>query len=176
MAGKYKNPHYGRDWARANAARIRPALYAKLKLKRVRKRLLKTLLRLSDPPPKKEPRYKKQAIEKVCPHCGTKFVGRSNRLYCKPTHNPNYQMRKKLAKRKSKVPKWQSKADLKAFYDACPPGCVVDHKIPLNHPDICGLHVLSNLQYLPGPENMLKSNLWDGTEENENWRKLLTIK
>ena len=58
----------------------------------------------------------------------------------------------------SAIPKW---ADIKAitqFYKACPEGFHVDHIIPLRNPDICGLHTLENLQYLPAEDNLKKGN------------------
>jgi hypothetical protein len=53
---------------------------------------------------------------------------------------------------KKAIPKWLSKEEkrqIKEFYRNRPEGYDVDHIIPLNSPYISGLHVLSNLQYLP---------------------------
>lgn len=47
----------------------------------------------------------------------------------------------------------------------------VDHIIPLNHPDVCGLHVSVNLQILTRSQNCAKINKFDGTYENESWRE-----
>ena len=74
-----------------------------------------------------------------------------------PAHR-NALKRKYVADQRNQTPKW---ADLKAivnFYKACPPGYHVDHEIPLRGKNVCGLHVLGNLQYLPAIENMRKNN------------------
>lgn len=34
----------------------------------------------------------------------------------------------------------------------------VDHITPLNHPEVCGLHTVDNLQIIPKAKNAKKSN------------------
>jgi hypothetical protein len=48
--------------------------------------------------------------------------------------------------------------ELRRIYAECPDGHEVDHIVPLQAPDVCGLHVPWNLQYLPMRENRAKGN------------------
>ena len=56
------------------------------------------------------------------------------------------------------TPKWANLDKIKEIYNNCPDGYHVDHIIPLQGKNICGLHIETNLQYLPASENVKKSN------------------
>lgn len=62
------------------------------------------------------------------------------------------------ALKKRAAPSWCDDASVREFYRECPSGHHVDHIIPLNGDNMCGLHVLANLQYLPAQNNLEKSN------------------
>jgi chromatin segregation and condensation protein Rec8/ScpA/Scc1 (kleisin family) len=64
------------------------------------------------------------------------------------------------------IPAWVSdieRAQIRQFYANCPPGYHVDHIIPLQGKNVSGLHVLSNLQYLPAVENLRKGNRYEAS-------------
>jgi len=65
--------------------------------------------------------------------------------------------RRKAAKLKA-IPSWANLEKIKEIYRERPKGYHVDHIIPLQGKNVCGLHVEYNLQYLPAKENLSKGN------------------
>lgn len=57
-----------------------------------------------------------------------------------------------------RTPVWADQDAVNFFYECCPVGCDVDHIIPLHGKNISGLHVETNLQWMPTEENQVKSN------------------
>lgn len=62
------------------------------------------------------------------------------------------------ARRRNATPAWADLSLIKLIYQSCPTGYHVDHIYPLRSPQVCGLHVAENLQYLPAVENLRKFN------------------
>lgn len=56
------------------------------------------------------------------------------------------------------TPKWANREKIRDIYLKCPKGYHVDHVIPLQGDNVCGLHVETNLQYLTAFENISKGN------------------
>lgn len=66
------------------------------------------------------------------------------------------------ARKKLATPIWANLEDILDVYkEAAYFGLEVDHIIPLEHPQVCGLHVWDNLQLLSRSENARKSNKFD---------------
>lgn len=68
---------------------------------------------------------------------------------------------KRRAARLSATPAWltaEQLAQIRWFYDNCPKGWEVDHIVPLQGENVCGLHVPWNLQHLPARVNKSKGN------------------
>jgi hypothetical protein len=64
---------------------------------------------------------------------------------------------------KNRTPAWANLDAIKTIYANCPEGYHVDHVIPLQGKLVSGLHVESNLQYLPASENAKKFNKYQIT-------------
>jgi hypothetical protein len=62
------------------------------------------------------------------------------------------------ARKRKAMPAWADREVIQRFYEARPEGHHVDHVIPLRGKFVSGLHVETNLQYLPGVENNKKGN------------------
>jgi len=118
---------------------------------------------------KKEPKK----YSKECPECNTLFeCGKSDKVYCSKTCQPSHKYSKKLRKRTKRKAKLsvESWKDIENFIKTRPSEEYdLDHIIPLNHPDVCGLHNTWNFQWLKKADNNLKSNKFDGTNDNKSW-------
>jgi hypothetical protein len=68
---------------------------------------------------------------------------------------------------KQALPCWENLDELKLFYKNCPIGYHVDHIIPLNNPNVCGLHTIPNLQYLLAIDNLRKGNSYYAESRND---------
>lgn len=80
---------------------------------------------------------------------------------------------KRRAKKKQAQPIWTNENYIKIFYflakeeeQRLGTKVVVDHIIPLQHPDVCGLHCEFNLQLLTQSDNCSKGNSFDYTISN----------
>jgi hypothetical protein len=127
---------------------------------------------------KKEVKEEAKIKEKQCPTCGITFKTKNDqKTYCKPGHSPANIESRKITKRsrksKSKCAKLKSESwgDIAKFKLSRPSDDYdLDHIIPLNHPDVCGLHNTWNFQWLKKEDNHKKSNQFDGTNDNKSWK------
>lgn len=122
------------------------------------------------------PKYKKVSHNKICVTCGNNYISKSKKsVYCKPNCSPSKRLRKRIEKFRDipNMPKWVNKDELKEILELRPSKDYhLDHIVPLNGELVSGLHVPWNLQWLTKEDNLLKSNRFDGTYENESWKNL----
>lgn len=95
-------------------------------------------------------------------------------IYAK--ENPDWkaaQCAKRRAKKKQAQPIWANEKYIGIFYKQAKEEelrlgtkVVVDHIIPLQHPDVCGLHCEYNLQLLTQSDNCKKGNNFDYSVSN----------
>lgn len=149
--------------------------------KRICKRKVLYCSKLCIPKQKKQ-LYKSIRKQKVinCIECNKEFKSThgNNKTCSKLCRNRrsrdciSYKERKRLKKqsKSNKLPKFANLDKITEIYNNCPIGFEVDHIIPLNNPNVTGLHVEFNLQYLSKEDNILKSNKFDGTYDNNSWK------
>ena len=96
----------------------------------------------------------------VCNPC---LVARSTSYYKAQPWKHTELTRRRLLPNSKYVPIWSSKETVLPIYkDAYDKGLTVDHIVPINHPDVCGLHCEDNLQLLSLEENGRKGNNFGG--------------
>lgn len=95
----------------------------------------------------------KSKTRSLCRECQYTYKVQTQGLGYLANVNAKYRAAKLLA-----IPPWANLDRIREIYENCPEGYHVDHIFPLQADNSCGLHVESNLQYLPAMDNLKKSN------------------
>lgn len=85
------------------------------------------------------------------------YIENSVVRFTKRKHNKKYYVYKRQLQVALATPKWVDIESMSVFYENCPKGSQVDHIIPINGKDVCGLHVIWNLQYLINKKHFAKT-------------------
>lgn len=116
-------------------------------------------------------RLKYQPINSlVCVQCEGPFNGTINQNHCNQCRTPSdrAELRNRRKFRNIRTNAQISKSYKREIFEIYNNRGTrdVDHIVPLNHPDICGLRVPWNLEAIHPDLNNKKSNKWDGTMDN----------
>jgi hypothetical protein len=149
--GNYREAH-GREWGRNHARQKRAAMSPEERgAARIEWAVYQRSARLRDPE-KFRARERKHGRLKRQRHPQRKLADTRARQLA-------------LIKR---TPPWSDIKAIRRFYESCPPGCTVDHIIPVRGRGVSGLHVLENLQYLSKTANLIKNNTFDPAWINDD--------
>lgn len=91
----------------------------------------------------------------ICKSCDAEWTKFRQKNYPEQHRAANA---KRRAAELQAIPAWANLAAIREVYRICPDGYVVDHEIPLQGKNVCGLHVENNLQYLTPSDNSIKGN------------------
>jgi hypothetical protein len=80
----------------------------------------------------------------------------------------NFLWMKRRARKLRATPRWADLGKIRQIYQDCPTGFHVDHVVPLKGKIVSGLHVETNLQYLPQAVNAAKSNRFEPSFETRS--------
>jgi hypothetical protein len=87
-----------------------------------------------------------------------KYKANKKKYYLQNLHIHNALSAKRRAVKLKATPTFANLEKIKDIYKNCPKGFHVDHIVPLQGKNVCGLHVEWNLQYLTPYDNKSKSN------------------
>lgn len=118
------------------------------------------------------PTQTSSGIASVCLNCDTRrciSYNTEHRKECRDRSSTHYEYNKadylarntyRRALKLKATAKWADLDKIRNIYRECPAGFHVDHIVPLQGVQVCGLHVEGNLQYLSAEENLKKSNIF----------------
>lgn len=110
--------------------------------------------------------YKKNRVEQLAIQSARYYADKTRKREYDKTRRAkmpwieNAASAKKRASKKQRTPSWANLSAIKEIYKYAKSidGHVVDHIVPLNGKEVCGLHVEYNLRVISATENSKKSN------------------
>lgn len=90
--------------------------------------------------------------------CDLQMFFTKKRVKFTKARGPKYYRSKSALQRALATPKWVEIEAIATIYERCPDGMHVDHIVPINGKNVCGLNVPWNLQYLEKTANIKKGN------------------